>query len=507
MDKNIVLKLENISKSFPGVKALSNVEIELYAGEIHGLLGENGAGKSTLLNIINGVCQQDSGSIYINNSEVMFDGPRSAINKGIAYVHQELSLIPNLSVCQNVFLGYEPVKMSWVQNKEMAEMTLQYLNKMNFYINPYAIVSDLNTQQRQIVEICKALARDPKIVAFDEPTGLLMENQIDNLYKIMNNMKKHGVAILFVTHELKEVFAVTDRITVLRDGKKINTVVTSNITEDEIIKMMVGKSIKTNQAVKGKVSDNKMLSLRDLSLHNCFTRINLDLYKGEILGIAGIIGSGRVKLAESIFGLRKIDSGEMLIMGNKIEIDKPIDAINCGIGYIPSDRNIDGLMLNMSIENNIFATITNEVKKLGTFINKNFLQKKVDKLIRNMNIKTTSRSELINNLSGGNRQKVLISKWLAKKLPILIFNEPTHGVDIGARAEIHNELLKLSNNGVSIILISSDLYELMNLSDRMYIMNKGQIVSEYKRNLFNEEEIMKLAATEIKKRDTFNACK
>jgi ribose transport system ATP-binding protein len=493
VENDIILRIENISKSYPGVQALDNVTIEIYSNEIHGLVGENGAGKSTLLNILDGITEQDDGKIILNQKEVRFENTRMASDHGIALVHQELSLIEYLTVAENIFLGNEPAKGSWVNSSQLYKDTIKILEKMGIFIDPTRLVAELDVPQRQIVEICKAISLNPIIIALDEPTGLLMEHQVDNLMKILRKMQAEGVTILYVSHRLNELFEIVDRVTVLRDGNRIGTVNISETSEDEIIRMMVGRSIRS-QFPKIEISKGKkVLEVKSLTLETYFKNVSFCLHESEILGIGGLIGCRREQLGEALFGLRGIDSGDIIINGEKVSLNNPIEAMNKGIGYIPADRSTEGLMLSLPVDDNITAAIIGELTIAGIVFDKKRQSLIAKDYVNSFGIKISNLKEIVLNLSGGNRQKVLMAKWLACKLSILIINEPTRGVDVAAKAEIHLKIGELTKNGMAIILITSELPELIGISDKIVVMSKGVIKGEFLRPEFDQEKIMKLA--------------
>ena len=493
MRDNIILEVKGISKNFPGAKALEKLDLKIFRGEIHGIVGENGAGKTTFFKIIGGIVEKDEGGIFLEGKKIVINNTRSSILQGISIVHQELSLISSLTVAENIFLGNEPNKASWLDIQFMKEETKKILEKFHVMVDPNTLVKNLPIAQRQIIEICKAVATNPKIIALDEPTVSLNENQIDDLLKLLKKMNEEGITILYVTHRLNEIFQLTDRITVLRDGKKISTVKTSKTNLGEVIKWMAGRSLDTLFPKVFHKIGREILSLDKLSSQNYFKDISMCLHRGEILGIAGLVGCYSVNLLEAIFGVEKINSGKIFLNGKEVKIHTPIEAIKNGIGYIPSDRNSEGLILDYSVKDNVtLASLYNIT--IGRFIfnhrKQNIIAKKFSK---EFGIKIKNINDIVLNLSGGNKQKTLIVKWLACNLPIIILNEPTAGIDVAAKFEIHLKIKELAKKGISFIMISTELEELIGMADRILVMNKGNIVAEFLKNEFNQEKIMKEA--------------
>jgi len=490
-NSKVLLSLRGVSKKFPGVQALDKIDIDIFKREIHALVGENGAGKSTLISVLGGIVRPDEGQIILESEEVRINNPQIAKSYGISVVHQDLSLILNLTVAENIFLGIELTKGGWVQSSKIVNGTKELLNRMEASISPNSFVSELDTSKRQVVEICKAIVTNPKIIALDEPTGSLTEHQIRDLFKIILKMKQIGVTVIYISHHIEEVLQIADRLTILRDGKKIGTFKRSKVDKDKIVSKMVGHKIDLQFPKMEFEKGPYVLEVKNLSTKKYFKNISFSLRKGEILGIGGLIGCYREQLGEALFGLVPIDNGEIFIKGRRVSINNPFESIKNGIGYVPADRNIRGLILSLPVDDNITLTIIRDLIIGGIFFNFKRQSLMVKRFINSLKIKVKSLKEIVLNLSGGNKQKVLLAKWLAfNNLSILILNEPTHGIDVATKAEIHKRISELAKEGLSIILITSELSELMGMSDRIIVMNKGIIVKEFMRQEFNKEIIM-----------------
>ncbi|MDK2878929.1 MAG: ribose transport system ATP-binding protein [Thermoanaerobacteraceae bacterium] len=488
-----VLKLINITKSFPGVKALDNVNFTLLKGEVHALVGENGAGKSTLIKIISGVYKKDSGQILLEGKPIEINNPRDAYSRGISTIHQEFNLIPNLNCAQNIYLGRERInKFGKVDDKGIYNSTKELFEKIGVNINPEVLIKKLGVAERQLVEICKALSLNAKILIMDEPTAVLSEKETDKLFYIINSLRNQGVSIIYISHRLDELFQIADRATVLRDGRLIRTVKMKDVNKELLTKMMIGRDL-SEQYPKDNVKRNvEVFRIENLSIQGTSKKISFKLNKGEILGIYGLVGSGRTELARAIFGLDKIESGEMFLEGKAIKINSPRDSINKGIVLIPEDRKNQGLVLSLTIENNITLPHLKSFSKCG-IINKKKIFSTTQKLIEKLNIRPSVPKKITKNLSGGNQQKVVIAKWMYQNCKVFIFDEPTRGVDVGAKVEIYKLINAVANQGAGVIMISSDLPEILGLSDRILVMKEGQIVGEILGKDATEEEVMKYA--------------
>ena len=498
MEKEIIFKMQNISKHFPGVQALSKVTFDLRKGEVHALVGENGAGKSTLIKILSGIYHPDSGQIIYKGNPIIINNPKHAIELGISTIYQELNLCQNLTVAENIFLGNEYTKtfLGYLQDNEIIKKSKKYLDLLGEEINPKAIVSTLTVAQQQVVEIAKALAAESEIIIMDEPTASLTLLETRNLFQIIRKLKEQGRSIIYISHRLKEVFDISDRVTVLRDGKLTGSKFTKDLSYNEIVKMMVGRAIENKYVATktrnlSKVS-KKLLEVKDLTRKPVFKNINFTLHAGEILGFSGLVGSGRTELARAIFGLDKYEKGKILIEGQEKKIVETKDAINNGIGLVPEDRKRGGVFLNFSIRENISISYLDRLSICGYILEKNE-KKLVSKYIKQLDIKPGNSEVKVLNMSGGNQQKVAIAKWLATNPKILIMDEPTRGIDIGAKSEIYHLIRDLAKQGKGIIIISSELPEILSLSDRILVMNKGEIVGEFANKDATEEKIMELA--------------
>lgn len=493
MIQEIILKMENISKSFPGVQALSEVNLEVYKGEILALVGENGAGKSTLMKILTGVYQKDKGKIIFKGKEINPQNPHEAQKLGISIIYQEFNLAPNLDIATNIFLGNEPKRGKIIKifdyDKAFKE-SVKLLDMLGLEISPDTLVKDLTVAQQQMVEIAKALAQKSELIIMDEPTSALAGKEVQKLFEIMKKLKEEGISIIFITHRLEEVFEIADRIIVLRDGKRVGELPAIKEKYNEVIKMMVGREVRVTPKPSTK-QDDVILEIKNLSSKK-IKNISFNLKKGEVLGIAGLVGAGRTEIIRAIFGADPKTSGEIYLDGKKVEIKTPKDAVKLGIGLVPEDRKLQGLILNMAVFENITLPslkflfpngILNSIKEYT--LAQNFVEK--------LQIRTPSIFQKVINLSGGNQQKVVLAKWLALKPKILILDEPTRGIDVGAKAEIHKLIADMAREGIGIILISSELPEILALSDRIIVISKGRITAEISKEEASQEKIMQYA--------------
>lgn len=492
---DVLVLMEDIEKTFPGVHALSKCRFDLKAGEVHALIGENGAGKSTMMKILTGVYTKDSGTIKYNGKEVEIVGPRAAQQLGISIIHQELNLMPHLTVAQNIFIGREPrKKVGFVlDEKEINNKTKELLKLVHLDVQPTTKVSELTVAKQQMVEIAKALSYNSKVLIMDEPTAALTDKEIDELFRIINKLKAQGVGIVYISHRMEELKKISDRVTVMRDGCYIDTVKTSDTSIDTIISMMVGRTIyESSPEVPEKESEIITLEVKNLNRGNSIRNVNFKLKKGEILGFAGLMGAGRTEVARAIFGADKIDSGEIFLNGKKTKISTPKDAVEAGIGYLSEDRKRYGLTLGMDIETNIVLATFKKFQKFG-WVNTKETSETADKYVDALRIKTPSIIQKVKNLSGGNQQKVVIGKWLTRDCDVLIFDEPTRGIDVGAKSEIYKLLNDLAAKGKSIIMISSELPEILRMSHRILVMCEGRVTGEFKYTDATQEKIIKCA--------------
>jgi ribose transport system ATP-binding protein len=489
-----LLEASGISKQFPGTLALDNVQLDLLPGEIHAVVGENGAGKSTLMKILSGVYTADRGEIRFEGQPIAPSNPREALALGIAIVHQELSLVPPLTVAENIYPGRLPKNaLGFVKFGQLYRQSAEIFRRLNMNIDPHTLVSDLSIAKQQMVEIAKALSMDAKVLILDEPTSALTEREVDILFDLLRRLAAQGVGILYISHKLDEIFALTDRVTVLRDGKYIGTVKTGDVTIDQIIRMMVGRELGHMFPDKGRVEPQPLLEVRDLRLPGASTSNNFALRAGEVVGFAGLIGSGRTELARAIFGADARESGQIFLEGKPVTIDTPSQAIRHHIGYLPEDRKAAGLFLEMSLKFNIESANRQAVTS-GGFIDPGKERALAMEYIEQLNIATSGPDQEVRRLSGGNQQKALVAKWLAIKPMVLIVDEPTRGVDVGAKSEIHHLLRRLADSGVAVMMISSELPEILGMSDRVLVMHEGTIVAEIPGSEATEEKIMQYAS-------------
>ena len=494
-ENQVILEMHGISKSFPGVQALKGVDFILHRGEIHGLVGENGAGKSTLMNILSGVLHPDTGTIILKGKPVNIENPRQAQIMGISIVHQELSVLPNLTVGQNIFLGREPrlpihFLVDWKKLYYLAE---EQLKKLNLDIDPRILLSELSVAQCQMVEIARALSLKADIIILDEPTSALTGMEVENLFSLMHTLKEQGISIIFISHRLEEIFRIVDRVTVLRDGVVVGSSPISQVDPKQVVMMMVGRELKEMFPKESLPQKEKVLSVKNLKRDKVLKGISFDLYRGEILGLTGLVGSGRTSVARAIFGADPLEEGEIWIEGKKVQIRSPREAISYGIGFLPEDRKAQGLFLKLPVSSNIGITNMKEISFSGIIIFKK-LQELALYFVNKLKIRTPSIFQIVGNLSGGNQQKVALAKWLALKPKVLILDEPTRGIDVAAKAEIYAIMNDLAKEGVAILMISSDLPEVLGVSDRILVMHEGVISGEFLRQDATQDKIM-LCAT------------
>ena len=479
-----LLELKGVCKSFPGVKALDNVQLALRPGTVHALMGENGAGKSTLMKCLFGIYKMDAGEIYMNGQKIQVDNPDEAMKLGIAMVHQELQPVPARSVAENLFLGRFPVKkigpIQMIDHKKMYEDTAYWLHEVKMDFDPKAMLGDLSIGQMQSVEIAKAVSHQAKVVIFDEPTSSLSDNEVEALFRIMNDLRDKGVAMVYISHKMDEIKRIADDITIMRDGTYVGTWPASELTTDQIIAKMVGRELTNVYPERKNEPGDVILEVNDLcSIHaNSFQHVSFNLRKGEILGFGGLVGAQRTELLEGIFGIRGIESGEIKINGTPVKIKKPSDAMKAGIGLITEDRRGNGIFGCLSIKDNVGVSVYNKYLKAGFVLDHKRINGVVDDSIKKLRIKTPSMKEHIANLSGGNQQKVIVARWLANDPDILIMDEPTRGIDVGAKHEIYEIMNDLAAQGKAIIMISSEMAELLGMSDRVYVMCDGKLRGE-----------------------------
>ena len=495
---DMILKLENVVKVFPGVKALDGVKLEVTKGEIHALCGENGAGKSTLMKIISGAYDITSGEMYLEEKEVKFSSTREAQNAGISMIYQEFNLIPYLSVAENLFLDRQPKnKFGLIDWKTLTKNAEKLLKKVGLKVDPKTIVHDISVAECQMLEIAKSLSLNSKIIIMDEPTATLSDEEIKCLFGIIRNLKEEGISILYISHRMEEIFNLSDRITILRDGKYIKTLSTNETNYDEIVKLMVGKSISTLYPTRNHPLDEIALEVRDANLKSHFSEVSFKLHKGEILGMTGLMGAGVIHLSKSLFGCYDNFHGEVIMDDKRVNVKTPLQAMHSGISLVPDDRKNEGLVLIRTVRENITACSLGKIMKNG-LINYTLERKIVNSKIKQLNIKVSSMEQSVGNLSGGNQQKIVFAKVLETVPKILILDEPTRGVDVGAKAEIYQIMNELTEKGISIILVSTDLPELIGMSDRVMVMREGKIVKELSKEEVDQETILAYAAGGVK---------
>ncbi|MGC9003172.1 MAG: sugar ABC transporter ATP-binding protein [bacterium] len=488
-----VLEMKGITKQFPGVLALDNVNFEVERGEVHALVGENGAGKSTLLKILAGALTMDKGEILINGKPIRFHSPLDAIQAGIAVIYQEFNLVPYLSAGENIFLGREPRRFNgFVDFKKLHSDAQRILDRIGANFSSRTLVSQLSVAQQQMTEIAKALSQNAQIIAMDEPTSALTDREVAHLFDIIKSLKEEGVAIIFVSHRLEEIFQIAERITVLRDGKYVGTKRIEETNRDEVIAMMVGREIKEKIPKRPAKIGEEILRVEGLTREGVFRDISFTLHKGEVLGLAGLVGAGRTEIARAIFGADPIDRGKIYLEGKEVRIRSPQDAIKLGIGLLTEDRKRYGLVLPMTVRENTTLANLVEVAMRG-FINFSKERGVARRLVEDLDIRTPSIEQIARNLSGGNQQKLVLAKWLFTKCKVLIFDEPTRGIDVGAKVEIYELMNQLAEKGVGIIMISSELPEILGMSDRILVIHEGRITGELRREEATQERVMHLA--------------
>ncbi len=495
---DIILTMKGIDKSFPGVHALDHVDLEIRKGEVLALMGENGAGKSTLMKVLTGIYKKDSGTITYEGKEVEFSNTREAQDAGIVIVHQELNMLGHLTVAQNLFIGREFMNGVKIDDKKMNEEAKKLFDKLNVDIDPTETMSNLTVGKQQMCEIAKAVSFDAKVIIFDEPSAALTETEIEAMFEIIRDLKKRDIAMVYISHRMDEIKVITDRVTVMRDGTYVGTIITKDSTKEDIINMMVGRVIYEDPKTQSMVKPDApvVLEVKNLNAGKMVQDVSFKLHKGEILGFSGLMGAGRTETARALFGADPVDSGEIYINGEKVTINSPRDAVRCGIGYLSEDRKRYGIVVQKTVaENTTMATMKNFMK--GLLIDKKKEAKVAQEYVEALATKTPSVEQLVVNLSGGNQQKVVIAKWLTRDCDILIFDEPTRGIDVGAKNEIYKLMNKLASEGKSIIMISSEMTEILRMSDRIVVMCEGKKTGEIDIAEATQENIMNLATREI----------
>ena len=494
----VILTMKDIDKSFPGVHALDHVNFEVKRGEVHALMGENGAGKSTLMKVLTGIYTKDSGTITFEGKETEFHNTREAQDAGVVIVHQELNMLGHLTVAQNIFIGREFKKGVKIDDKKMNEEAKKLMDRLHIDIDPSDTMSDLTVGKQQMCEIAKAISHEAKVIIFDEPSAALTESEIEELFKIIRDLREQDLGIVYISHRMDEIKVITDRVTVMRDGTYVGTLITKDSTKDDIINMMVGRVIYEDPKTESMVAPDApvVLKVDHLNAGKMVQDVSFELRKGEILGFSGLMGAGRTETARAIFGADPKESGDIYINGEKVTINSPQDAVRCGIGYLSEDRKRYGIVVQKTVaENSTMACLENFMS--GIFINKKKEKKVAQDYVESLATKTPSVDQLVVNLSGGNQQKVVIAKWLINDCDILIFDEPTRGIDVGAKNEIYKLMNKLASEGKSIIMISSEMTEILRMSDRIVVMCEGRKTGEVRIEEATQEVIMNMATREI----------
>ncbi len=495
MPSKSLLYMERISKSFPGVQALRSVDFELFQGEVHALVGENGAGKSTLIKILAGVYRPDGGCVWLQGRQIHARSPRDMMDVGVRVIYQELNLVPTLSVAENLFLGREPIRrgtFGLVNWREMYRQSEEILDRFGLRVDPQIQVGRLGVAYQQIIEIAKAISCDAQVLVMDEPTAALTPRETEKLLTIIHSLRKQQVSIIFVSHRLDEIRQIADRVTVLRDGQRVITASQADLPADRIIRHMVGRSMEEVYPKEEIAKGDILLEVKGLSRRGVCQDVSFQLRRGEILGMAGLVGAGRTEIAELLFGRRKPDHGTIRIAGEPVRVRSPRHAVAHGIGLIPEDRKTDGLVLQMSVFDNATLSILKGHSICG-IVRRKSLFRLVEKVTQGMQLKAASLTQQVKYLSGGNQQKVVLARWLLHDCQIYIFDEPTRGVDVGAKSEIYRLMEDLARRGAGIIMISSDMPEVLNMSDRILVVRAGQIAGQLQRHEATQESVLRLA--------------
>lgn len=495
MEITPIVELKHIYKEFPGVKVLQDVSISFFPGKVHVLLGENGAGKSTIIKIISGVYHADKGDVFVKGNKVKFTNIKQSQRQGISVIHQELSVIEDLKVYENIFLGREKKQHGKILNKaEMIREAQELMDSIGIAIDPKAYIRDLNNGEKQMVEIARAVSQNSEMVIMDEPTSSLSEHEVSALFKVIEKLRKDNVAVIYISHRLKEILEIGDTLSVLRDGILVNTLPVRDVTENQMVAMMVGREMK-QYYYKAHCADRNevVLEVSHLTKKGEFEDISFELYKGEILGVAGLIGAGRTEVMRTVFGAEKPDSGECRIFGKPYRAKSPRDVIRMGVGLIPEDRRQQGLLLEKTVKENTSLAAVKRKSHKG-FIDFKWEKTSAREYIKKMSIKTPSENAIIKNLSGGNQQKVVIAKWLLAEAKILIMDEPTRGIDVNAKSEIYALMKAFVENGGSIIMISSELPEILGVANRIMVMREGKVTGFLNEDEAEEESVMSLAS-------------
>jgi ribose transport system ATP-binding protein len=493
-----LIEMRNITKTFPGVTALDQVDFQCNAGEVHAVVGENGAGKSTLMKLLAGVYQPDEGKIVIDGESVRFTNPHDAQNKGVSIIYQELNLLPDMSVADNVFLGREAVRrFGFLNDSEVASSAREVLSRLGVKIDPRTRLGTLSVPQQQMVEIAKALSLNAKVVIMDEPSAALGGKDLEYVFDVIRALKQQGVAVIYISHRIAEVFEIADRVTIFKDGRVVGTELVSDIDRPTLVRLMIGRSFSETFPPRGHETGEDILQIENMTVGHMLKDINLTVRAGEIVGISGLVGAGRTELAQSIFGLRKIEHGQIFVRGKPVKVRSPRQALGQRMGFLTENRNAEGLVLGQNVVHNAALPSLWKRQRWG-IVDRASESRVVEAATNDLKLKAPSLKADVENLSGGNRQKVVLAKWLISEPDLLIFDEPTRGIDVGAKAEIWNLMRNLANQGKAVLMISSELPEIVGMSDRVYIMHQGSIVGELRGEEASEEDVMMLATYGVK---------
>jgi len=496
MADEYLLRMDGISKAFPGVRALDDVHLEVIPGSVHALMGENGAGKSTLMKVLIGMYHPDRGSITFAGRPVVIPDTATALQLGISMIHQELSPIPEMEVYENIYLGREPRnRLGLIDKRRMIAQTRELFARWEIDINPRAVMKQLSVAQTQMVEIAKAISYDARLIIMDEPTSAITEREVDHLHRMIRSLKSTGVAVIYITHKMDEVFRIADRVTVFRDGRHVATVAAAELDRAKLISLMVGRELTHMFPKEHAEIGEVVLSVRGLTRKGKVEDVSFDVHRGEILGIAGLMGAGRTEILEGIFGVARIDAGEIVLNGKPVRIREPGDAIGAGLGLLTEDRKLTGIMGVLSVRDNMTIASLGRFSPTG-ILNRRRMDAACKAQREALAIKTPTLDQLIKLLSGGNQQKVLVSRWLLTSPDVLMIDEPTRGIDVGAKAEIHRLMSQLAGEGKAIIMVSSEMPEILGMSDRVIVIHEGRIAGEFTRAEVTQEKIM-AAATGI----------
>jgi len=488
------LQFDSVSKNFPGVRALDEVSFAVPEGSVHALIGENGAGKSTLLKVLSGLYKPDGGRLILGDQQQYFRSTSAAIRAGVAVIYQELQLVPELSVAENIYLGHLPNKMGWVHRKQIIRAAARQMENLGERINPRAKVGSLSIGQRQMVEIAKSLARDAKVIAFDEPTSSLSARETERLFTVINQLKRQGKVVLYVSHRLEEIFEVCDSATVLRDGKLAHTYASiEGVSRDDLVTKMVGRSIEDIFNYQPRSPGGEVLQVQNLQGPGISQPASFSVRSGEVVGFFGLVGAGRTELMKLIYGARKADHGRVFVDGQALRATHPQQAIRAGIMLCPEDRKKEGIIPIRSVMENLNISGRRHFSRMGFFINESRERANAKQHIQRLAIRTPSLGQLVMNLSGGNQQKVILARWLSEQIKVILLDEPTRGIDVGAKSEIYSIIYELANAGIAVVVVSSELPEVLGVCDRTYVMREGAIVADIPRSEATQQKLVSLA--------------